>query len=73
MQKIISSQKVRNEVSVMFAVLTFRHSFVNDKALITFLVQIEQSRFVIHSVAIIGCRPYSDKLLVEPVNVSLLN
>jgi hypothetical protein len=35
--------------------LTFRHSFVNDKALIAFFVQIEQSRFVIHSVAIIWC------------------
>jgi hypothetical protein len=36
-----TSQEVRNQVSVMFAILAFGDSFEDDKALIAFLVKIE--------------------------------
>lgn len=54
MQKIISSQEVRNEVSVMFAVLALWDCLEDNPALVAFLVQIKQGCFIIHSVTIIG-------------------
>lgn len=32
------SQKVRDEISIMFAVLTFRYSFEYDKVLVSILI-----------------------------------
>jgi hypothetical protein len=51
----MSSQKVRNQVSVMFAVLTFRDSFKNNKVLVSFLVEVKQSCLIVHSVTIVWC------------------
>ena len=57
----------------MFAILTLRYSLKNYESLIALLVKVKQSCLIVHSVAIVGCWPYSDQFLVEPINVAFLN
>ena len=57
----------------MFAVGALLHSVKNYEVPFSVLVQAQNGRLVAHPVAVVGSRPQSHQLLVEPVYVSFLH
>lgn len=68
-----SSEEVGHERPIILALSAFRDRLEDDEIPIGMLIEIEEGSLVVHAVAVVGSRPESDQLLIEPVDVPLLH
>lgn len=57
----------------MLALCAFLHRFKYDEIALTVLIQFQNRSLIVHPVAVVGSRPHSYQLLIEPVYISLLH